>query len=157
MNHHEHSSHQKTSAEIKSGSTINLAVQATLHCLAGCGIGEVIGMIISTALALSNFHSIVVSLVFGFVGGLLLGILPLKKNGFALKKALKIVIAAEGLSIAVMEAFQVLTELAIPGVMSAHLTDGIFWLGMFAALGVGFIAALPVNYIMIRRGVRHMH
>jgi len=86
-----------------------------------------------------------------------LGILPLKNAGFTLGKALKTVIIAEGLSIAVMEAFEVITEMAIPGVMTAHITDSIFWIGMIAALAVGFIAAFPVNYIFIKRGVRHRH
>ena len=63
----------------------------------------------------------------------------------------------EGLSIAVMEAFEVLTKVMIPGVMEASLSVSIFWLGMLAALAVGFIAALPVNYFMIKRGVRHQH
>lgn len=56
-----------------------------------------------------------------------------------------------------MEAFEILTQIMIPGVMEAHLTDMIFWVGMTISLIVGFIAALPVNYIMIKRGVRHIH
>lgn len=66
-------------------------------------------------------------------------------------------ILAEGLSIAVMEAFEVWTQVMIPGVMEAGLADGIFWIGMVAGLAAGFVAALPVNYILIRRGVRHQH
>lgn len=69
----------------------------------------------------------------------------------------KIVLVAEGLSIAVMEAFEVLTQVTIHGVIAAGLTGGIFWPGMGAALIVGFIAALPVNYYMIKRGTRHQH
>lgn len=134
-----------------------LAFSATFHCLIGCGIGEVLGMIISAAIGLSNLHSIILSVILGFIGGLLLGILPLKKFGFGLRKALNVVIAGEGLSILVMETFEVLTEVFIPGVMTAHLTDSIFWIGMAAALVVGFIAAFPVNYIFIKRGFRHNH
>jgi putative flippase GtrA len=77
--------------------------------------------------------------------------------GINLKKAMKLVVAGEGLSIAVMEMFEVLLQVLIPGVMTAHLTDGIFWIGMIVSLAVGFIAALPVNYVMIRKGVRHIH
>jgi len=157
MKHSNQSSHQNKTAEYNSPSNINLAIQATLHCLAGCGIGEVAGMVISTAFALPNFYSIIISIILGFIGGLLLGIVPLKKHGFGIMKALKIVMAAEGLSITVMTIFEVLAELAIPGVMSAHLSEGIFWVGMLAALLVGFIAALPVNYIMISRGLNHRH
>ncbi len=136
---------------------MSLALKATLHCLLGCGIGEVAGMIISASFGLNNLHSILLSVALGFIAGMALGILPLKKFGFNLRTALKTVIVGEGLSIAVMEAFEVITELAIPGVMSAHLTDAIFWIGMIAALIAGFIAAFPVNYIFIRRGIRHQH
>ena len=134
-----------------------LALSATFHCLIGCGVGEVTGMVISTAMGFNNLHSILLSVILGFLAGMALGILPLKKFGFSLRKALKTVIIGEGLSIAVMEAFEVMTELAIPGVMTAHLTDSIFWIGMITALIVGFLAAFPVNYIFIKRGIRHQH
>jgi F0F1-type ATP synthase assembly protein I len=134
-----------------------LALNATLHCLIGCGIGEVMGMIIGTALNMSMFDTTILSVIMGFVAGLSLGVLPLLKASFTLKNAFKTVLIGEGLSIVVMEAFEVLTQWMIPGVMEAHLTDMIFWIGMAAALAVGFIAALPVNYVMIRRGVRHQH
>ncbi len=134
-----------------------LSLSATFHCLLGCGIGEVTGMIISTALGLNNIHSILLSVILGFMAGLALGILPLKKFGFSMRQALNTVLLGEGLSIAVMETSEVLTELAIPGVMTAHLTDAIFWVGMIAALAAGFTAAFPVNYIFIKRGIRHKH
>jgi len=154
QNHHFAHQHKTENA---SGSSMRLALQATLHCLLGCGIGEVAGMIISTALGFSNALSIFISVILGFIGGLLLGVIPLLKHGFTLNNALKAVIAGEGLSIVVMESFEVLTEVTIPGVMNAHLTDSIFWIGMFAALIIGFIAAFPINYIMIKRGVKHLH
>lgn len=165
MNHkHEHHHHSSSANEVRMhkqelsrGELFRLSLSATLHCLLGCGIGEVAGMIMSTAIGLNNLHSILLAVTLGFIAGLALGVLPLKKAGFTFGKAIKTVIAGEGLSIAVMEAFEVMTEMAIPGVMSAHLTDSIFWIGMLAALGVGFIAAFPVNYIFIKRGVRHQH
>jgi hypothetical protein len=138
-------------------SQLSLALSATLHCLIGCGIGEVLGMVISTAIGLDNLYSIVLSVILGFIGGLALGVIPLKKYGFTMKKAFMTVIIGEGLSIVVMEAFEVLVQITIPGVMDAHWTDPIFWTGMIAALIAGFIAALPVNYVMIGRGVRHIH
>lgn len=138
-------------------SNFKLALSATLHCLVGCGIGEVVGMIISASMGLNNLHSIILSVILGFIAGLALGVYPLKKFGFSWNNALKTVIIGEGLSIAVMETFEVITEVTIPGVMNAHLTEGIFWIGMFAALIAGFIAALPVNYSMVKRGIRHIH
>ena len=134
-----------------------LAVSATLHCLLGCGIGEVTGMILSTFFLFSNLTSIAVSIILGFIAGLALGILPLKRREFTTQQALKTVIVGEGISIAVMEAFEVLTQMMIPGVMESHLTDLLFWIGMFVSLVAGFIAALPVNYIMVKRGIRHIH
>ncbi len=144
MNHTSHARHESGTSR-RADETLKLAVSATLHCLVGCGIGEVVGMILAVSLGLS------------MVGSMALGILPLLRFGFKVWSALRTVVLAEGLSIAVMETFEVLTQLLIPGVMEAQLTDGIFWAGMAAALAVGFAAALPVNYIMIRKGVRHQH
>lgn len=149
--HHDHTNHKGEATPI------NLAISATLHCLLGCGIGEVAGMIIATYFSLSMFDSMVISIVLGFVFGFTLGIMPLVRKGLSIAESLKIVLVAEGLSIAVMEAFEALTQSAIPGVMNATLKDSIFWKGMVASLAVGFIAALPVNYYMIKRGVRHQH
>ncbi|MDX2048045.1 MAG: DUF4396 domain-containing protein [Chitinophagaceae bacterium] len=150
--------HHKHAAVIsKKEGIMKLAVSATLHCLLGCGIGEVAGMIIATYLGWSMIDSVILAVSLGFVFGFALGIIPLIKKGFSFSRSFKIVLVAEGLSIAVMETFEVLTQAAIPGVMEAGLKDGIFWLGMAAALIVGFIAALPVNYYMIKRGVRHQH
>lgn len=132
-------------------------MNATLHCLLGCGIGEVIGMILAVWLGLTMVSSMVLAVVLGFIFGLALGVRPLLKKHFTFRKALRTVIVAEGISIVVMEAFEVLTQVVIPGVMHAGLDEGIFWIGMGAALMVGFIAALPVNYVMIKRGVRHVH
>ena len=114
-------------------------------------------MILSATLALGNGTSIVVSLLLGLVGGLLLGIVPLKKAGYPMARAARMVLVAEGLSIGVMETFEMLAALSIPGVMDAHLSDGIFWMGMVVSLLVGFLAAWPVNYILIKRGIGHRH
>ena len=153
---HEHHKMDHTT-KTETNKNFILALNATLHCLIGCGIGEVLGMIIGTALNMSMVDTTILSVIMGFVAGLSLGVLPLLKAKFTLKNAFKTVLIGEGLSIVVMEAFEVLTQWMIPGVMEAHLTDVIFWIGMAAALVVGFVAALPVNYVMIRRGVRHQH
>ena len=137
--------------------TFRLAVSATFHCLIGCGIGEVLGVIIGTAFNLDMITTMLIAIILGFIGGLFLGVLPLVRASFTFRNALKTVIVAEGLSIVVMEAFEVMTQIIIPGVMEAGLSEPIFWYGMIAALAVGFIAALPVNYIMIKKGVRHQH
>ncbi|MEW5797497.1 MAG: DUF4396 domain-containing protein [Bacteroidota bacterium] len=162
--HNHHKSHGMPGESALTGylektprSVFSLAVSATFHCLIGCGIGEVAGMIVGTYLSLTMLQTTILAVVLGFIAGMALGILPLLRSQFTVANALKTVFAGEGLSIAIMEAFEVGTQFAIPGVMEAGLTDTIFWIGMFAALAVGFVAALPVNVIMIRRGVRHIH
>jgi len=134
-----------------------LSISATLHCLLGCGIGEVVGIIIGTALAWSNVRTIVLAIILGFFFGFLLGIAPLLRAGFGIRRALRQVFIAESLSIAVMEAAEVLVEVYTPGVMNASLTSLLFWVGMLLALTAGFIAAFPINYYLIGKGVRHQH
>ncbi|MCH8882424.1 MAG: DUF4396 domain-containing protein, partial [SAR324 cluster bacterium] len=87
-----------------------LAFSATLHCLLGCGLGEVLGMIIATALAWNNFNSILLAVLLGFVFGFILGMWPLLLGGIAWLPALRIVLIADGLSIAVIEAAEVLSR-----------------------------------------------
>ena len=99
----------------------------------------------------------ILAVILGFVGGFLLGMIPLRRAGFEWGRAFKTVLIAEGLSIVVMETAQVLTELYTPGVMDAGLTDGLFWLGMGLALLAGFAAASPVNWWLIGKGIRHRH
>lgn len=161
VSHTSHHVHGKNAQEeiLKSDehSPARLAVIATLHCLLGCGIGEVAGIVIGTYLGWGMVATMVLAISLGFVFGFLLGVIPLLRKGFSMAGAFKIVFAAEFLSIAVMEAFEAGTQLIIPGVMQAGLNDAIFWLGMLAALAVGFVAAFPVNYYLIKRGVRHQH
>ena len=142
---------------VEEQSQSRLAFSATLHCLLGCGIGEVIGMIIGTALLMSNVNTLILAVVLGFVFGFILGMIPLLKAGFNFRRALKTVFIAEGLSIVVMETAEVLVEVYTPGVMQAGLSSWVFWGGMLLALTAGFIAAYPVNYYLIGKGVRHQH
>lgn len=148
-----HKGHSALSAREK----FKLATSATAHCLLGCGIGEVAGVVIGTALALSNVQTIVLAVTLGFVFGLALGLIPLLRMNFRFKDAIRQVLIAEGLSIVVMETFEVLVEVYTPGVMSAGLASWLFWGGMLLALTAGFIAAFPVNYILVGKGIRHIH
>jgi putative flippase GtrA len=134
-----------------------LATSATLHCLLGCGLGEVAGMTIGTAMSFSNLKTMVLAVILGFVLGFVFGLVPLLRAKFPFRRAAKQVLIAEGLSIAVMEAAEVLVQVYTPGVMDAHLTDPIYWMGMALALMAGFAAAFPVNFILVKRGVRHQH
>ncbi len=153
---HDHEHHESNYA-IDKASQFALAHSATLHCLLGCGIGEVVGVIIGTALGLSNLITIVLALVLGFVFGFVFGMWPLLRAGIDFSRAVRQVLIAETLSIVVMEATQVLVQVYTPGVMDAGLGSWIFWLGMGLALVAGYVAAFPVNYILVGKGIRHIH
>ena len=138
-------------------SRAKLATSATVHCLAGCGLGEVVGVVIGVALGLTSVATLVLAVILGFIFGFALGLIPLLRARFSLRWAVKQVLIAEGLSIAVMETAEVLVEVYTPGVMSAGLSSPLFWAGMLLALTAGFIAAFPVNYILVGMGIRHHH
>ena len=154
MEKHKHG-HLHDQAEEQS--QVKLAFSATVHCLLGCGIGEVVGVIIGTALLMTNINTLILAVSLGFMFGFILGMRPLLKAGFNLKRAFKTVFIVEGLSIAVMEATEVLVQVYTPGVMEAGLTSSIFWAGMLLAMTAGFIAAYPVNYYLVGKGIRHQH
>ena len=142
MNDHKHTSHTYVP---DTASQVSLAHGATWHCLLGCGLGEVAGVIIGTALELPVVHTMVLAVVLGFVFGLR----PLLRAGYDFSRALHQVFIAETLSIVVMEATEVLVQVYTPGVMEAGLLSWIFWLGMALALVAGYAAAFPVNYILV--------
>ena len=154
---HNHNHHSHENQISPTTNKLKLAASATFHCLLGCGLGEIVGVIIGTALAFSNVQTIVLAVSLGFVFGFGLGLIPLLKARFRLKDAIRQVLIAEGLSIVVMETAEVLIEVYTPGVMAAGLASWLFWAGMLLALIAGFIAAFPVNYVLVGRGIRHVH
>ncbi len=155
---HDHSICPATEArETSPASNLRLAVTATLHCLLGCGLGEIAGFILGTALGLGMWESMALAMSMGFVFGFALGIIPLLRAGFGFSAAFRMILISEGLSIAVMESAEALVQVYTPGVMEAGLGDAIFWYGMGFALVAGFVAALPINWLLIRRGIRHQH
>ena len=131
------------------------AATATLHCLTGCAIGEVAGMIISTAAGWSNVSNIVISIVLAFLFGYALSIRPLLKHGLSFKKSLKIAFAADTASIATMELADNAFIIAVPGAINAGLGTVLFWVSLAVSLGVAFVVAFPVNRYLIARGKGH--
>jgi len=131
------------------------AVSATLHCLTGCAIGEVLGLVIATALDWSNAASAVLSIALAFVFGYSLTMLPLLRSGMGMRASLPIAFASDTFSIATMETIDTLTILLIPGAMAAGLGDPLFWGSLAGALFLAFWAALPVNRWLIARGKGH--
>ena len=131
------------------------AYQATVHCLTGCAIGEVLGLVISTALGWRDLPSIVLAIVLAFVFGYGLTIRPLVAGGLGFRTAVRTALAADTVSITVMEVMDSAVVIAIPGAMAAGLLDGLFWGSLGLSLVVAFVVALPVNRWLIARGLGH--
>lgn len=131
------------------------AVSATLHCLTGCAIGEIMGLVIGEALGWSNGQTIALAVALAFVFGYGLSMLPLLKAGMALGAAMSLVLAADTLSIVTMEVVDNAVMAAIPGAMEAGLVNPLFWLSMSLALAVAFVVALPVNRHLLAHGKGH--
>lgn len=136
-------------------SSWKMAASATLHCLAGCAIGEVVGMVLGMQFGLSNSSTIILATVLAFISGYSLSTLPLVRNGLSFLSALKLVFAADTLSIATMEIVDNSVMWLIPGAMDAHFGTPFFWLSMAIALASAFVIAWPVNYLLLRRGRGH--
>lgn len=132
-----------------------LAASATTHCLTGCAIGEVLGLVIATALDWGNVASIAVAILLAFFFGYSFTSVPLLRSGLALAAVLPIALAADTFSITVMEIVDNAIVLVIPGAMEAGLADLLFWGSLAFALGVAWIAAFPVNRWLIARGRGH--
>lgn len=132
-----------------------MAISATLHCLTGCAIGEVLGLIIGTAFGLGNGQTTILAIALAFVFGFGLSTLPLRKAGLGLAAALSVVVAADTLSIATMEVVDNAVMYAIPGAMHATIIDPLFWISMIVSLTVAFFAALPVNKHLLKNNKGH--
>ena len=131
------------------------AFSATAHCLTGCAIGEVLGMVIGTALGWGNVSTILLAVALAFLFGYGLTMLPLIRSGLALTTVLPLALASDTLSIAVMEIVDNAVMLLVPGAMEAGLGSLLFWGALAFALAVAFAAAFPVNRYLIARGRGH--
>ena len=132
-----------------------VAFAATVHCLTGCAIGEVLGMITGTALDWGNGETIVLSIALAFLFGYSLTMLPLLRGGLALAAAIPVALAADTISITIMEIVDNAIILVIPGAMEAGLTDVLFWSSLAGSLLVAGAAAYPANRYLIARGRGH--
>lgn len=136
-------------------SSNRLAFSATIHCLTGCSIGEVLGMIIGTGLGWANWPTVALSVALAFLFGYLLTMLPLLRAGIRLGTALGLALAADTVSITVMEIVDNAVMLAIPGAMAVGPLHPLFWGSLALALILAGIAAYPVNRWLIGRGLGH--
>ena len=133
----------------------SVAAAATLHCLTGCAIGEVLGMVIGTALGLSDAVTVALSIVLAFAFGYGLTMRGVLRAGVRLAHALKIALAADTVSVLVMEIVDNAIVLSVPGAMVAGLTSWLFWASLAFSLAVAFLITVPVNRWMIGRGKGH--
>ena len=138
-----------------SASTRRLAASATTHCLTGCAIGEVLGLVLATWWGWGDAASIALAVALAFVFGYSFTLVPLVRAGIALAAAAGIALAADSLSITVMEIVDNAILLVIPGAMDAGLGSLLFWGSLAFALAVAWVAAFPVNYWLLTRGRGH--
>jgi uncharacterized protein DUF4396 len=138
------------------GTSLNgLAFSATVHCLTGCAIGEVLGMVIGTGLGWGNLATIAISVVLAFGFGYSLTSLPLVRAGMALAAVAPIALASDTVSITIMEIVDNAMMLAIPGALEATPSDVGFWAALAASLLLAGVAAYPVNRWLLARGKGH--
>jgi hypothetical protein len=138
-----------------SRSVNRLAFTATAHCLTGCAIGEILGLVIGTALGWDTIPTIALAVGLAFIFGYSFTLVPLVRGGLALGSALGIALAADTLSITIMEIVDNAIVLAVPGAMDAGLDSMLFWGSLALALAAAFVAAYPVNRALIARGRGH--
>ena len=131
------------------------AVSATLHCLTGCAIGEVLGLVLATWWGLSNGPGIALAVVLAFLFGYGLTMAPVLRSGLPLRAALGVALAADTVSILTMEVVDNAVVLAVPGALEAGLTELLFWGSLAVSLVVAFAVTVPVNRALIARGKGH--
>lgn len=132
-----------------------LAVSATVHCLTGCAIGEILGMVLATWWGWGDVASIALAVTLAFLFGYALTLGPLLRSGLPFRRALRVTLAADTVSLISMETIDNVIMLNVPGAMDAGLANGLFWGSMIAALAIAFVLTVPVNYLLIRRGKGH--
>jgi len=131
------------------------AISATLHCLTGCAIGEVLGMVLATWWGWGDAASIALAVALAFFFGYLLTFVGVRRSGLDVRQAIRVALAADTLSILVMEVVDNAFLLAVPGAMESTLTSGLFWGALALALAVAFVVTVPVNKWLIDRGLGH--
>jgi uncharacterized protein DUF4396 len=140
---------------MKEQSLNRLALQATVHCLTGCAIGEVLGMVVATALGFGNAPSIAISIVLAFFFGYSLTVRPVLKAGLDFRRATRVAFASDTASITTMEIVDNAFILLVPGALAAGLGSGLFWWSLAASLAIAVLPTLLVNRWLIARGRGH--
>jgi hypothetical protein len=147
---------QATAHAEGSGANLNrLAVSATTHCLTGCAIGEFLGMAIATALGWGNTPQIALAVVLAYFFGFALTAMPLVRAGLAAGAVVSTALAADTISITIMEAIDNLTVILVPNAMDAGLDDLLFYGSIAAGFAIAYPFAFWANRYLIARGKGH--
>jgi hypothetical protein len=154
MQHETHTAHGHH-LEVAPTGTWAMAVRATLHCLTGCAIGEVLGMVIGTALGWGDVPTLALAIALAFFFGYALTLRGVLTAGVGFRAAVRVALAADTLSIAVMELVDNGVIVLWPGAMDAGVDDALFWGALAIALAIAFVVTAPVNKWMIGRGRGH--
>ncbi|MET7858954.1 DUF4396 domain-containing protein [Streptomyces sp. NPDC005318] len=153
--HAGHSAHTGRTAHTPGRADWPTAARATLHCLTGCAIGEILGMVVGTALGWGNAETMVLAIVLAFAFGYALTLRSVLTAGMDFRTAFRVALAADTLSIAVMELIDNGVIALWPGAMDAQLADALFWGALAVSLAIAFVVTTPVNKWMIGRGRGH--
>ena len=155
----ERARHQAYSHHVHSpGGPLRTSAQATLHCLTGCVIGEVVGLAIGVTVGLAAWETIALATVLAYLSGMTLGLVPVMRNrGVSLLEALRIIWIGEVISIGVMELVMNYVDYQMGGMSAPSVASWMFWRGLVFAVPAGFIAAWPVNYWLLKRELKRCH
>ena len=132
-----------------------MAILATLHCLLGCAVGEMIGVTIGTHTGMSVHGTIVLAAILSFISGYAFSTWPLVRRGVPFGKALRLVFAADTLSILTMTIVDNVIMATVPGAMEKDLAHPMYWISRLVSITAAFIVAVPVNYWLLKRGKGH--
>ncbi len=153
MERTQHAPQQHDSSERRE--SWSAAASATLHCLTGCAIGEVLGMVIGTAAGWSEWPTVALAVVLAFFFGYALTVRGVLRAGLGLRRAVRVALVADTVSITVMEVVDNAVMLTVPGAMEAGLTNWLFWGALAVAFAVAFVVTLPVNHRLMATGRGH--
>ena len=139
-------------------SSMGLAASATVHCLTGCAIGEILGLAIGVTLGIGVWPTMILATLLAYASGFALGLRPLLRRGMSLPTAFRTIWLGEAISIGVMELAMNFADYHMGGVGAASVLEPVFWTGFAVAIPAGFIAAWPVNWWLLDRKIKaHCH
>lgn len=152
---HNEPGHQHRAVAVSGRDLTRSAISATVHCLTGCAIGEVLGMALATWWGWGNGPSIALAIVLAFGFGYGLTMSAVLRGGLSARQAVGVALAADTVSILTMEIMDNAVILAVPGAMEAGLADLLFWGSLVVSLAAAFLVTVPVNRALIARGKGH--